>query len=241
MFKLRFSQFKTGVAIAVVASSAIMLSSAAPASAVTLTGTGGTGVTDFKAGEWVHLIYPTPATPPTNSNPAVTNPIAGVMILQALTNTAATFRIRIDNNLTGARVIDRFRFDLLNTDNVATVLDTTLAPVTQYFDQAGDANASGDRRITVDTGAAGGSNLPINTFDEFILTITRSAGTFNTTTGIGLDTAQLRYVLGSADENLSLRFSTIPTPALLPGLVGLGLGMVRRKRKQAAALATTES
>ena len=71
-------------------------------------------------------------------------------------------------------------------------------------------------------------------------------GSFRDSTGAkfgdGLLTAQLPKgaTSGSTSYSVSITATAVPTPALLPGVIGLGMGILR-KRKQEMAAANAEA
>jgi hypothetical protein len=232
-----------------VAAGTIAASSLAPANAATITG-GGTGVTDFKQGDWVYLI-----------SPQGSNPLTGVAILQQLTTTAAQFRIRIDNNLGSNIGITSASFNLLN-DNVVdgngllsgvqvptlSTAFTDLTPSTNFFSGGFAINIVPGIPTTTSTNfgasifSGGAPSLnPIpgtgpTRFDEFSLILTRTGGGnlfVDPTQGISLSNFQLGTFNTSTFQVATINgsFSAVPTPALLPGLIGLAFG-AWRKRKQ---------
>lgn len=82
-----------------------------------------------------------------------------------------------------------------------------------------------------------------NIFDFFVTSATflpgidryRFTGTFGDgTKGVG-ELAQLIEVPGESDVfGYSATFTAVPTPALLPGLIGLGVAALRRKNEESA-------
>lgn len=246
MFKiLKITQLKMLCATALVATGTMVgLSNASPANALTLTNNNGTPVpsgstlgariTNFKVNEWVHLIYPTSSQPKDR--------IAGVMILQALSDASATFRIRIDNKF--AFALDQFQFTIENLGNVnssladvAGISDTDVFAINSNSD-APTGQGSVNRLIPLSTP---GSTLGAGQFDEFILTLTRQGqGGSNFASATGLSIRDLQFITAGG-ATITGNFSTIPTPALLPGLIAMGVGAIRRKRKQEAAAIEDEA
>ena len=225
-----FSSLKPLLAVAVIATGAVVgLSEVAPANALVLGSANGNGVTGFAANDWVHLIYPT--------NAGAKDRIAGVIILQSLKADAAEFRIRIDNKLSAA--IDQIRFTLSNVGGFSGKISQNPLGVTfpvgdvDVFNEVSVGGGDGSRTITLLTN---GGNLNSGAFDEFILTLNGKKGetTFSTN---GLSLNSFAYRLSGENENFfSGQISTVPTPALLPGLIGLGVGALRKKRKQEEAV-----
>ena len=203
----------------VVATGAVVSFNAAPAGALSLSNSN-QQVDAFKANDWVYLINP--------GATGSTNPILGNIILQSLTTSSATFRIRIDNNLNSP--ITGFSFTMANVGGNLSVgsFSDPLTTDTDFFGSPSISKNSNDWTLTF--GAANSSSIPnlgLKQFDDFIVNVSRNGSSFDTTNGISINTLQFQTTGGT----VSGTFSTVPTPALIPGLIGLGLG-VWRKRKQ---------
>ena len=210
-----FSSLKPLLAAAVIATGAVVgLSAVAPANALTI-GTSSTSVTNFAQNEWVHLIY---------SDPKLPDPIAGVIIFNKLVGDTATLRIRIDNKFSSA--LSGFSFNVTSGNGNLTANNLSFIGGVNNFTSA-SGNGSGKVSISASTA------LAPTKFDEFLLTLNR--------TGIGanggLSLSGLQFFTGGEDaQPIRGTFSAVPTPALLPGLIGLGIGALRKKRKQEEAV-----
>lgn len=249
-------------AVVVAAGSVLGMSSFTSAEAYTISGDGFSGgtpggipkyqVSGMKEKDWVHLFWPnfpnaeTPAGVPNNLK------AVGVVIINTLTTNQAKLQVRIDNQSTdpSARITSfGLSFEELvksrkNNGDINELYPFNLTieylpPATNYLPTALKSDIPGFKDVVIcaTSGNCSGGNsggIPVNTFDEFFLTV-EGSNLFDPNTGITLDAFALKFQTDGGSYELPGRPSAIPTPALLPGLIALGAGVFRKRQQQESA------
>jgi hypothetical protein len=269
MFKFRVSQFKTGAAIAVASASTIVLSSAAPAHALSFS-VEPVGVTTQPTWGGLTNTIIDFSIVPTGGDAAV---LGTSNLIGSLTNGNVT----IDKAAAGGSAIytsvnpivpgtppDGNRYLAVGSSNPGGPVTNPGGEVTLNFDAPkglgyfgffwGSPSISDQLTFTLRNpdGTAGGTqvftaanifgSLPGYTYNP---TSTSNAGRYVNFFVTSADPRVVASVL-LQDRDLSnarsfeidnIAYHQIPTPALLPGLVGLGFGILKKKRKQEAMVA----
>jgi hypothetical protein len=131
---------------------------------------------------------------------------------------------------------------LVATNLTASVKDipfTVGAPVNDFFKANFYTNPA--------TGLFGGNFLGLQTFvpvsfrlDNFLYNAATGVGSGKGLLTKGLDTSEALFqfstqLIGQPPTSYSATITAVPTPALLPGLIGLGLSVVRKRKAEAKA------
>jgi hypothetical protein len=261
MFKFRVSQFKTGAAIAAATVSTIVLSSAAPANALSFSVEPAGVITQPTWGGLTNTVIdfnsaavgsvPNGATPligPTNTNGGVT--------IDRITGNARYDNINPTELFSGGSTYLAVGRNNGGSNNTGGAVQLTFAAPkgVGYFGLFW-ASPSINDQIVFTLKNPDGSLAPSQTVtaanvfgslpgyvDTSVENQGRYVNFFVTSSDTSLITQVLLQDLNDAGGNRSfevdnIAYHQIPTPALLPGLVGLGFGILKKKRRQEAMAA----